>query len=120
DAPVEEIGHGELFAGGLGVEVHDYHPGLLVLEQGVRHEEGVVSIRVEREAAHEVYHHELAEGRPECGGAAPGALRGVVRRAEHHGALVKIGLELPARPGVVPEGYGVRPGGEDRVKLAGG
>ena len=51
------------------------------------------------------------------GDAAPGALGAEVRRAEDARALVQIGLQLGARPGVVAEGDDVGPGTEDEIRL---
>src|SRR5699024_270385 len=92
DAPVEVVGHGGLFAGGLGVEIDGYHLGLGALEQGVGGEEGVIRVGVQGEAAEQVYEQQRPEGRAELGRAAAGALGRVVGRAQDAGALVEVGL----------------------------
>ena len=99
------------------MEVHedDLLPDLRHVAVG--DDEGVVRVGVEREAAHEVEHAHVPKLALVDGDAAPRTLGGVVGRAQDARALVQIGLQLGARPGVVAERDHVRARAEDQIRL---
>ena len=90
-----------------------------LLEYAVGDQEGVVRVGVEREAAHEVYDRHLAHGGVKAHAAPAGALGRKVGRAQHAHLVVQVGLQLPARPGVVAQGDAVGARVEYRVHLPG-
>ena len=100
------------------MEVHDDHLRLRALEDGIRGEEGVIRVRVKREAAQQVYDQQRTEGGLEAGIAPARTLGRIVCGTQDLRALVQVGLELPAGPGVVAERDDVGPGVEDQVGLA--
>ena len=117
---LQKIAHRQLFAGGLGVKVHEHELHVLVVgENVVHHDEGVVGVGVQREAAQRVHDAELPEGRFVHAEALAGTLGGVICRAQAAGGAGEIILQLRARPGVVAQRDHVRPGGEDLLALRG-
>ena len=118
-AAVEKEAHRALFAGPLGVEVHQDDLLADLLHEAVGDDEGVVGVDVEREAAHQVEHAHVAE----VGGidldALAGALRREVRGAQDAAALLQIGAQLGPRPGVVAQRHHVRAGVQDLIRLLG-
>ena len=74
DAAIQIVGHGQLLAGGLGVELHQREGGLVQrLQQAVRRGEGVVGVEVQIAAADE-HQHRHGEG-PAVVSGAPAASR---------------------------------------------
>ncbi len=114
--PVEQEAHGALFARGLGVQIDKDYLLAYLLHVSVGNNEGIIRVRIEREASHEV---DDAHRRSSFINvyAAAGALRREVRRAQDALFLLEIRLQLIARPRVVAERDDVGPGGEDRVGL---
>ena len=119
DASVQEPAHGQLLAGGLGVHVHQDHARLIVGEQVLGDDEGIVGVRVQRELAHQIDHADRAVGRG-IGGVAPsGTLGREVGRAQDPRLLVQIGLELPPGPGMIAQRHHVGARLQDLVGLSG-
>lgn len=88
-----------------------------LVENVVHDEEGIIRVRIEREASHEVDDADRTAAHRVFAPAAARALRREVRRAQNALFLLKIRLQLVARPRVVAERDHIGPGGEDRVGL---
>ena len=99
------------------MEVHKHDLRLGIFQYGVDGQERVVRVGVEREAADKVDDQHLARFGVEADAAASRALRGVVGRAYDAHLVVQVGLDLPARPGVVAERDAVGAGVEYGVHL---
>jgi hypothetical protein len=121
-APVAEVAHGRLLAGGLRVDIDDdgvaHGPERAALQLGVDGGEGVVQ-RVHVHAAERVDHqHALALGRVEEPGAAAGRVRQarVVDGADHPRLAPDVAERLLLVPGVVAERQAVGAGVEQLAR----
>ena len=121
-AAVQIPGHGPLFAGGLGVEVHEHHVCVLALsgEDAVGLLEGGGEVAVQLKAAHEIQH---ADAKPlgafKHTEAPAGEIGGEVGRAQDIGALVQVIRDLEPAPGVVAQGDDIGSGVENFIGVAG-
>ena len=121
DAAVQIIGHGQLFAGGLGVKVHQCEGGLFPgLQQAVRRGEGVVAAPGQVAPADEHQHRHLHPAQVIDPVAPARSAGGEVGRAENVAVLLQIIGDLHFAPGVVAQGDDVGPGGKQVVGLLGG
>ena len=119
-APVEIVAEGELFARGLGVEVHERERGLLAAgEKPVGGRKRVLGVEVEVTAADEVHHADLHAAAVVHAPAAAGDAVCEVRGAQDIGAVVEVVGDLHAPPCVVAEGDDVGAGGEEILRLLG-
>ena len=115
---VKQVAHRALLACPLGVKINEDYLLLYLRHISVCDDEGVVGVRVQREAPHEVQHAHITEFSRKHRDAAPRTLGAEVCRAQDLAPLVKIGLKLGPCPGVVAEGDNVRARAEDGVRLA--
>ena len=118
--PVQQVAHGQLLTGALGMEVHQDDLLLDLCHIPVGNDKGVVGIAVQGEAAHQIQHAHIPEGGAEHADAPAGALGAEVGRAQNLPPLFQVGLQLRPGPGVVAQGDHVRPRPEDGVGLPGG
>ena len=107
-AALEEKAHRELFAGGLGVHVNEDDLRRVLRQQLVGDDEGIVRVRIEREAPYEVQNADAAEGHFVFRPAPARALGREVCGTQSPRGVVQIGLELIPCPGVVSERDDVR------------
>ena len=120
DPAVQIIAHGPLFAGGLGVEVHQLDVGVQAPEAVVGHGEGIVRVGVHLAPADEVQNPHpqpaggLVDPQPPAGDPAA-----VVGGPEQPGHIVQQVLDLDAVPGVVAQGDDVGPRLVDGLGLPG-
>ena len=118
--PVQMPGQGALFAGGLGVEVHQDHVGLRALQNPPGGGKGVVGVAVQLTPADEVEHPDPQPPGPLVHApAAAGHGRGKIGGAEDVGIFVQVTGDLEPVPGVIAQRDHIGPGGEDVVGLPG-
>ena len=112
--------HRALFAGGLGVEVHQHDIGLSFSEKMVRHGKGIIKIAVHLAPADEIhYAHPEPSGPLENAPAPAGDPARIVGRPEDIRIFVQIIGDLQPVPGVVAQGDDVGPSIKNGVGLPG-
>ena len=114
---VQVVTQGQLFAGGLGVEVHQGEIRLAFCQQGVRRGKGVVCFPVQPAAANEVHHPHPDSAQVENLAAVARRPPRVVGGAQQPGNVVQQLPELHFPEGVVAQSDGVGPGVVDAPGL---
>ena len=128
DPAVKIPGQAELFAGGLGVEIHQHHPWGQLGEDAVQGGKGLLPGAVHVDGAAEVHNGNGGQAGLIVGVPAPArSLRVEVGGADDGLLLGQVIEDLPAAQGVVSQGDDACPGaenfggggGEDAVALGG-
>ena len=119
DTAIQVVGHGQLFAGGSSVELHQCKGGLvrLRLQQLIGGGKGIFGVEVQVAAADE-HHHSHGKGAAvhyliSVAGRAAGKVGG----PEDIALLIQIGGDLGFTEGMIAQGDHIRAGGEQRLRL---
>ena len=117
---VQVPAHGPLFAGGLGMEIHQHQVKAPTAPVEIGGFKGAVQVGVQVHTAHDVQHRQPQALALVDAKAPPGHPAGVVGGTEDAVLLVQEGPDLNAVPGVVAQGDNIRPGLQHPPGLGGG
>ena len=109
DLAVQIVAHGQLFTGGLGVEIHQGEEGAVPVQQPGSRGEGVVRVEVHAAAANQIQHADLDVP---AGIDPPAPARhaaSIVGGPQQIGVLLHPARQLQLAEGVVAQGDHVRP-----------
>ena len=119
DTAIQVVGHGQLFAGGSGVELHQCKGGLvrLRLQQLIDGGKGIFRVEVQVAAADEHQYRHAERAAVYHLAAVPRRASGKVGGPEDIALLVQIGGDLGFTEGMVAQGDHIRAGGEQGLRL---
>ena len=119
DTAIQVVGHGQLFAGGSSVELHQCKGGLvrLRLQQLIGGGKGIFRVEVQVAAADEHQYRHAERAAVYHLTAVPRRATGKVGGPEDIALLVQIGGDLRLAEGVVAQGDHVRAGGKQGLRL---